>query len=68
MQVKILKNLIYKGEVYAAGKEIEIDTESARELEKRGAIKILSETFEAVDAEFTPAASLPPLETGKKKK
>ena len=68
MQVKILQNIIYKGEVYTAGKEAEIDDVSARVLENRGAVKILGGT---IDTDFTPAESLPDLvsqNAGKKKK
>ena len=68
MLVKILANLIYRGEIFVAGKSTEIDDISARLLEKRGAVKIISG---GEVEEFTPVEGLPDLvveNAGKKKK
>ena len=68
MQVKILQNVIYRGEIFVAGKSTEIDDISARLLEKRGAVKIIN--VGEVE-EFTPVEGLPDLvveNAGKKKK
>lgn len=67
MQVKILQNIIYKGEIYTAGREAEIDDISARILEKRGAVKIIG----GGEVEGLPVEGLPDLvveNAGKKKK
>ena len=69
MQVKILQNIIYRGEILVAGCTSEIDDISARLLEKRGAVKIISGGNEV--EEFTPVEGLPDLvveNAGKKKK
>ena len=68
MQVKILQNVIYRGEILVAGREAEIDDISARLLEKRGAVKIIGG---GEVEEFTPVEGLPDLvveNAGKKKK
>ena len=64
MKVKTNANILYRGEIYDAGKEFEMDDVTARVFERRGTVKILSGKIE----EETPAAGLPPLEVGKKKK
>ena len=61
MKVRALKKLLYKGKIYDAGADFEMDEISAGIAKKYGNIDILC----GGDEELTPA-NLPPLNTKKK--
>lgn len=70
MKVKAIQNVLYKGEIYDKGQEFEIDDVTGRIFEKRGTVKVLSETVIEPEIEAS-AEGLPDLMTqnaGKKKK
>ncbi len=62
MKVRALKKILYKGEIYEAGSDFEMDEVSAGIAKKYNNIDILCGGGEE---ELTPA-SLPPLNTKKK--
>lgn len=68
MQVKAKVNILYKGEVYEAGRIFEMDDCTAAVNEKYGKVIILGGGAVEEVEEFEPAEGLPDLMTEKAKK
>ena len=61
MRVRAMKNLIYKGEIYEAGAEFEMDDTSSYVQEKRGHVELLN-PLTAEEVDVVVADGLPSLE------
>lgn len=62
------KNVIYKGKTYNVGDTFDVEDAVAYEAEKYGTINIVDNKGISVEDFGVPAAGLPTLEVGKKKK